>query len=121
MVVIKSLMVNNLFLVVLVLSLFDIFIGTARAFINEEVSSNINKAGITNHIVTIITIIVMYWVFNMLNYGEFSTGFILFYIGSYTISIIENLGRMGIRFPKKLEQVFMDLQTEEDTGGKNED
>ena len=111
-------MANNLFLVVLVLSLFDIFLGTTRAFINKEVSSNINKAGITNHIVTIITIIVMYWVFFMLNYDEFSTGFILFYIGSYSISIIENLGRMGIRFPKKLEQVFMDLQTEEDTGGK---
>lgn len=106
-------MTNNLFLVVVVLSLFDIFLGTTRAFINNEVSSNINKKGITNHIVTILTIIVMYWVLNLLNYGEFCTGFILFYIGSYLISIVENLGRMGIKFPKKIENVFLDLQKED--------
>lgn len=111
--IIKCLMTNNLFLVVVVLSLFDIFLGTTRAFINNEVSSNINKKGITNHIVTILTIIVMYWVLNLLNYGEFCTGFILFYIGSYLISIVENLGRMGIKFPKKIENVFLDLQKED--------
>lgn len=113
MVLIKGLMTNNLFLVVVVLSLFDIFLGTTRAFLNKEVSSNINKTGITNHIITILTIVIMYWVFNLLNYGEFCTGFILFYIGSYAISIVENLGRMGIRFPKKLEDIFIDLQDED--------
>lgn len=111
-----GLMANKLFLVVVVLALFDIFLGTARAFVNKEVSSCINRAGITNHIVTVVTIIVMCWVFNMLDYGEFSTAFILFYIGSYAISIIESLGLMGVRFPKKVEQVFADLQSEE--GGK---
>lgn len=113
MAIIKGLMINNLFLVVVVLSIFDIFLGTTRAFINKEVSSNINKTGITNHIITILTIVVMYWVLNLLNYGEFCTGFILFYIGSYAISIVENLGRMGIRFPKKLEDIFIDLQKED--------
>lgn len=113
-------MTNNLFLVVVVLSLFDIFLGTTRAFINKEVSSNINKKGITNHIITILTIIVMYWVLTLLDYGEFCTGFILFYIGSYLISIVENLGRMGIRFPKKLEDVFTDLQREEERGNKDD-
>lgn len=111
-------MFSNLFLVVVTLSLFDIFLGTTRAFINKEVSSNINKKGITNHIVTIITIVVMHWVLNLLNYGEFCTGFILFYIGSYAISIVENLGRMGIRFPKKMENIFLDLQREEERGDK---
>lgn len=118
MAIIKGLMVNNLFLVVVVLSIFDIFLGTTRAFINKEVSSNINKTGITNHIITILTIVVMYWVLNLLNYGEFCTGFILFYVGSYAISIVENLGRMGIRFPKKLEDIFIDLQREEERGDK---
>lgn len=119
--VINDLMGDKLFSVVLVLSVFDIFLGTTRAFVNKEVSSNINKVGITNHIVTIMTIVVMCWVFNMLDYSEFTTGFTLFYIGSYVISIIENLGRMGIKFPKKLEQIFIDLKNEEDVGGRNED
>ena len=113
-------MINNLFLVVVTLSIFDIFLGTTRAFVNKELSSNINKAGITNHIVTILTIVVMHWVLNLLNYGEFCTGFILFYIGSYTISIVENLGRMGIRFPKKVEDIFLDLQREDERGNKDE-
>ena len=115
---INDLMANNLFLVVLVLTLFDIFLGTTRAFVNKEVSSSINRVGITNHIVTLVTIIVMCWVFNMLEYREFSTAFILFYIGSYAISVIESLGKMGVRFPKKVEQVFSDLQEEEGQGGK---
>lgn len=121
MAIIKGLMINNLFLVVVVLSIFDIFLGTTRAFINKEVSSNINKTGITNHIITILTIVVMYWVLNLLNYGEFCTGFILFYIGSYAISIVENLGRMGIRFPKKLEDIFIDLQKEDGEEVKSDD
>lgn len=115
-VLMEGLIANKLFLVVVVLALFDIFLGTARAFVNKEISSCINKAGITNHIVTVVTIVVMYWTFDMLGYGEFSTAFILFYVGSYAISIIENLGLMGVRFPKKIEQVFADLQSEE--GGK---
>lgn len=119
--IIKCLMTNNLFLVVVVLSLFDIFLGTTRAFLNKEVSSNINKTGITNHIITILTIIVMYWVLTLLDYGEFCTGFILFYIGSYAISIVENLGRMGIRFPKKLEDIFIDLQKEDREEVKSDD
>ena len=121
MAIIKGLITNNLFLVVVVLSLFDIFLGTTRAFLNKEVSSNINKTGITNHIITILTIVVMYWVLNLLNYGEFCTGFILFYIGSYAISIVENLGRMGIRFPKKLEDIFIDLQKEDREKVKSDD
>lgn len=112
-----GLMANKLFLVVLVLALFDIFLGTARAFVNKEVSSSINRCGITNHIVTIATIMVMCWVFTMLDYGEFSTAFILFYIGSYAISIIESLGKMGVRFPRKIEQVFADLQEEDEDRG----
>ena len=118
MAIIKDLMTNNLFLVVLVLSIFDIFLGTTRAFLNNEVSSNINKRGVTNHIMTILTIVVMYWVLNVLNYGEFCIGFILFYVGSYTISIVENLGKMGIRFPKKVADIFIDLQREDERGDK---
>ena len=116
--IIKGLMSNNLFLVVVALSLFDVFIGTTRAFINNEVSSNINKRGVTNHIMTILTIVVMYWVLNVLDYGEFCTGFILFYVGSYAISIVENLGKMGIRFPKKVADIFIDLQREDERGDK---
>ena len=118
MAIIKDLMTNNLFLVVLVLSIFDIFLGTTRAFLNNEVSSNINKRGVTNHIMTILTIVVMYWVLNVLNYGEFCIGFILFYAGSYVISIVENLGKMGIRFPKKVADIFIDLQREDERGDK---
>jgi len=113
-----SLINSNLFITVISLSLFDIFLGTTRAFVNGEVSSNINKKGITNHIVTILTIIVMYFVLFSLGYSEFCKAFIMFYIGSYLISIVENLNELGVPFPEKFINLFHTLK---DGGeGKNE-
>lgn len=113
-----SLIRSNLFITVVSLSLFDIFLGTMRAFVNGEVSSNISKKGITNHIVTILTIVVMYLVLVNLGYSEFCNAFIMFYIGSYLISIVENLNKLGVPFPEKFVNLFSTLK--EGGEGKNE-
>ena len=115
-----SLISSDLFITVVSLSLFDIFLGTMRAFVNGEVSSNISKKGITNHIVTILTIVVMNWVLVNLGYSEFCKVFIMFYIGSYLISIVENLNKLGVPFPEKFVNLFSTLKDEGKVKNENQ-
>lgn len=117
----KSLLNDRFFHVVIVLCVFDIIIGTVRAGIDKEIHSTISRKGITSHIVTMITIIVMNWVLAVIGYNEFSKIFITFYIASYSISIIENTGRMGVKYPQFIQNIFTELQgvTNENKGFKN--
>ena len=117
----RTLLNDRFFHVVIVLCVFDIICGTIRAGIDKEIHSTINRKGITSHIVTMITIIVMNWVLTVIGYSEFSKIFISFYIASYAISIIENTGNMGVKYPKFIKNIFIELQgaSDENKGFKN--
>ena len=113
---------DRYFHIVIILCVFDILMGTIRAGIDKELHSTVSRKGITSHIVTLITIIVMNWVLAVIGYEEFSKVFILFYIASYAISIIENTGRMGVKYPQFIKNLFTELQgaSDENKGTKNQ-
>lgn len=102
--------------VLIIFIIFDIITGTLKAFKNETIYTKINKRGITNHITIILLCIFFSWVFNIFNFGELSKILILFYIASYSLSIIENLGSMGVPLPQWLSKKFILLQEETDKG-----
>ena len=102
--------------ILIIFIVFDIITGTLKAFKNETVYSKINKNGITNHITIILLCIFFSWVFNIFNFGEMSKILILFYIASYSLSILENLGKMGLPLPQWLSKKFILLQEETDKG-----
>lgn len=102
--------------ILIIFIIFDIITGTLKAFKNETVYSKINKNGITNHITIILLCIFFSWVFNIFNFGEMSKILILFYIASYSLSILENLGKMGLPLPQWLSKKFILLQEETDKG-----
>lgn len=106
----KTLLNDRFFHVLIVLCVFDIIIGTLRAGMDEELHSTISRRGITSHIVTLITIIVMNWTLTVIGFSEYSKIFIVFYIASYTISIIENTGKMGVKYPTFIRKFFTELQ-----------
>ena len=117
----RALLNDRYFHIVIVLCVFDIIIGTIRAGIDKEIHSTINRKGITTHIITMLTIIIMNWVLAIIGYSEFSKIFISFYIASYAISIIENTGNMGVKYPKFIKNIFTELQgaSNENKGLKN--
>lgn len=106
----KYLMSDKFFHVVLVLCVFDIVLGTTRAIMDKEYHSAINRVGITNHVITMLTVVVMNWVLAVIGYKEFTKMFITFYIANYTLSIIETTGKMGVQYPKFLKAIFTELQ-----------
>ena len=105
--------VNNEYLYVLLFFImFDIITGTLKAFSTNTVYSKINKHGITNHITIFLFCFFFTWVFCIFDVNEYSNILIMFYIVSYGLSIIENMGQMGLPLPKWLVDKFTELQDE---------
>lgn len=112
-----KIVIHDVFIYILIIFIiFDIITGTLKAFKNETMYTKINKKGITNHITIILLCIFFSWVFNIFKFGELSKILILFYIASYSLSIIENLGIMGVPLPQWLSKKFILLQEETDKG-----
>ena len=109
--------VNNHYLYVLLFFIiFDILTGTLKAFSTNTVYSKINKHGITNHITIFLFCFFFSWIFSIFDVNEYSNILIMFYIGSYGLSIIENVGQMGLPLPKWLVDKFTELQDETNRG-----
>lgn len=112
--------VNNEYLYILLFFIaFDIITGTLKAFSNNTVYSKINKKGITTHISIFLFCLFFTWVFSEFNVNEYSNILIMFYIVSYGLSIIENMGAMGLPIPKWLTDKFKMLQEETNKGVEN--
>ena len=114
--------VNNEYLYVLLFFImFDILTGTLKAFSTNTVYSKINKHGITNHITIFLFCCFFTGIFSIFNVSEYSNILIMFYIASYGLSIIENVGQMGLPIPKWLVDKFTELQDETNRGVESDE
>ena len=109
---------NEYLYILLIFIIFDVITGTLKSFSNSTVYSKINKKGITSHIAIFLFCIFFSWVFNIFKVSEYSKVLIMFYIVSYGLSIIENIGKMGIPLPKWLVEKFKVLQKETNEGNE---
>ena len=107
---------NEYLYILLVFIIFDFITGTLKSFSNNTVYSKINKKGISSHIAIFLFCIFFSWVFYIFKISEYSKVLITFYIVSYGLSIIENIGKMGIPLPKWLVEKFKVLKDETDKG-----
>ena len=112
---------NEYLYILLIFIIFDFITGTLKSFSNSTVYSKINKKGITSHIVIFLFCIFFSWVFNIFKVSEYSKVLIMFYIVSYGLSIIENIGEMSIPIPKWLSEKFNVLQEETDKGVESDE
>ena len=107
---------NEYLYILLFFIMFDFITGTLKAFSTSTVYSKINKKGITSHIAIFLFCIFFSWVFCIFKVPEYSKVLIMFYIVSYGLSIIENMGQMGLPLPKWLTDKFKLLQEETNKG-----
>lgn len=107
---------SNLFTIFIGFILFDIFTGVTLAFKNNIINSKINKNGITRHFIIIIFVVFFSCLFISLDMKELGKIIIYFYIGSYGLSIFENLTMLGVPFPKWLQEKFLILKETSDRG-----
>lgn len=110
---------SNLFVTFTGFIIFDIFTGVTLAFKNKVVNSKINKDGITRHFIIITFVIFFSCLFVSFKMNELGKVIIYFYIGSYGLSIFENLTMLGVPFPKWLQEKFLILKDDSDRGENN--
>ena len=112
---------NDYLFLLLCFIMFDFITGTLKSFSNSTVYSKINKKGITSHIAIFLFCFFFSWVFYIFKVPEYSKVLIIFYIVSYGLSIIENIGEMGIPLPKWLVEKFKVLQEETNKGDESDE
>ena len=114
----RTVLNSNIFITFLGFIVFDIFTGVTLAFKNNVLNSKISKDGITKHFIIITFVIFFSCLFINFKMNEFSKIIIYFYIGSYGLSIFENLTMLGVPFPKWLQEKFLILRDESNKGEK---
>ena len=110
---------SPLFFTFVCLIIFDIFTGMGVAFKNGILNSEINKDGITKHFTIIVFVIFFNFLFTILKMDELGKLILYFYIGSYGLSLFENLTMLGVPFPKWLKDKFLLLKNEGNRGDKD--
>ena len=106
---VKSLLHSGLFHILIVLILIDILTGYGKAYKTKLIDSKIGTNGIIRHTIIII-LQVFVGVFSRV-YGVHYVSIVLclFNIGNYGISLLENLNKLGIPFPKGIEKYFVQM------------
>lgn len=102
----------------------DIVTGYAKAFITKKPSSKVGMNGLIKHTLIFAGAVVMFSVFEYLGLSMFAQAILMFGVGNYGISILENYVAIGIKVPPFLEQFFegyvkqSEAQAEEKKEGK---
>ena len=112
---------NDYLFLLLCFIMFDFITGTLKSFSNSTVYSKINKKGITSHIAIFLFCFFFSLMFSIFKVPEYAKVLIIFYIVSYGLSIIENIGEMGIPLPKWLVEKFKVLQEETNKGDESDE
>ncbi|HCM90591.1 MULTISPECIES: phage holin family protein [Vagococcus] len=98
---------NPYIYLLIIVIIVDIFTGLAKAIFSRnypDLDSTIGLRGLIKHVVVLILVIVFNAYCVMFQLSAYSDLFILFYIGNYGLSIIENLGALGIPIPNFIKK-----------------
>lgn len=104
---------SAIFQILVILIFLDIVTGTTKAVKNKKLNSKISTSGLLKHttILMLATVIGIYA--RTLNMVAVSQTFVLGFIASYGMSLLENLEAMGIPMPKGLREMFEQMRDRE--------
>lgn len=115
-------MISNTFIHIFVWAVLgDIVTGLCKGFFVKEGNSTKGLLGLVKHLLVVCLVSIAYPYLKIMGLESVATGFVLFYIAVYGISIIENLGQLGVPFPSWVKEHFSKLKDESDKGGEAKD
>lgn len=97
---------DSIFWLFLSLVILDFLTGTVKAFTMKDVSSSVGMNGLLKHSIIVLIVVFMGVVTIVSGYIEIKYIFIFFYIFEYSISIMENLVKIGIPFPEQFSKLL---------------
>ncbi|MFN6710460.1 holin family protein [Enterococcus faecium] len=102
----------------------DIVTGICKGIFIKETNSTKGLMGIVKHLLVVGLVLIAYPYLKIMGFEGVATAFVFSYIAVYGISVIENLGQLGIPVPEFVKSRFSKLketsekQGEEENGGK---
>lgn len=99
-------------IVLICFMILDYTTGLTRAWVNQEVSSDVGLKGIARKSVILVVLIVAVLLDRLLNTGSwvFRTLVCYFYIANEGISLLENCACLGLPIPEKLKDALAQLK-----------
>lgn len=110
-------------IVLICFMILDYTTGLTRAWVNQEVSSDVGLKGIARKSVILVMLIVAVLLDRLLNTGSwvFRTLVCYFYIANEGISLLENCACLGLPIPEKLKDALAQLKDGEKKELKEEE
>lgn len=103
---------NTYFQIWLFMIALDVFTGMGKCFFGTKGSSKIAWKGIFKHLFTVVTVIAFCVIFIAIGIDSLAGMFILFEIGVYGISIVENYVSCDLPTPTWLKRFFEEKKKE---------
>lgn len=110
---------NPWFTTFLMIIVVDLTTGFLKGFFRhskQKVNSTVGREGLIRHFTIVGIATIFYPLVSSWGLAEYANMFLAFFIGQYGISIVENLGEMGIPIPKWLVRRLSKLADDEDKG-----
>ena len=105
--------------------IIDIGTGFAKSLVSHKTTSSKGTAGMIKHGVLLLIILTLYPMLDINGFKSAANAFTIFYILFYAVSIIENLGQMGIPIPQEVKKYIYklsdDYEKEHDKDEHNHD
>lgn len=102
--------------------LLDILTGLGKAWVTKSLNSTIGRRGMLEHLLVTVLGISLYPYLNLIGFDEIAKGFVIFFVASYGISVVENLAEIGVPIPKwvrtRLEKIRDAFDDDSNGGGK---
>lgn len=106
-------LVDNKFIFVYVWAVMgDIMTGFVKSLIHKSTNSTKGINGLFKHAALMLLILTLYPVLDLLKWNAMADTFLSFYILFYVVSIVENLGQMGIPVPEWVKRYLYKLSDE---------
>ena len=106
----RNLASSPLFQILLWIIVLDIITGYAKAIKNRTLDSKVSTNGWIRHFIVFIIVFIVGVYSRILNQQGFSYLLCSGFIGSYGLSLLENLEAIGVWFPKGFKDFFKQMR-----------
>lgn len=116
----EKLIDNPVFFAFFLIVLIDILTGFLKSLVNKKTTSSKGIGGLIKHSTLLLVVCMLYPFCDIYGASGMADTLLVFYILFYAISIVENLGEMGIPVPVWLKKYIYKL-SDEYKEGKNDE
>lgn len=108
----EKLIDNPVFFAFFLIVLIDILTGFLKSLVNKKTTSSKGISGLIKHSTLLLVVCMLYPFCDIYGASGMADTLLIFYILFYAISIVENLGEMGIPIPEWLKKYIHKLSDE---------